>query len=60
MGYENGLSEEIGREVYRLAGGNPRSISETLHTIRSQVTLLDDPIRVRRMFIAGLWNRYQC
>jgi len=60
MGYESVLRKAIALEVYRLAWGNPRAIFDTLHAIRSQVAPLNDPIRVRRMFIAGLWNRYQC
>ena len=56
MGYGTRLSEEIAREVCRLGRGNPRTISDTLRAIASQVVPLDDPIRVRRMFVAGLWS----
>ena len=56
--YAGSLQGAIAREVVRLAGGNPGSISETLNVIRSQRRPLDDPIRVRRMFIDGRMNRY--
>lgn len=56
--YAGSLQGAIAREVVRLAGGNPGSISETLNVIRSQPRPLDDPIRVRRMFIDGRMNRY--
>jgi hypothetical protein len=54
MGYESLLGKAIALEVYRLAWGNPRAISDTLHAIGSQVVPLDDPIRVRRMLISGM------
>jgi len=58
MGYAGPLKQGIAHEILRLAGGNPGAIFETLTMIRGQTRHLDDPIRVRRMFIDGRLNRF--
>jgi len=59
MDYTGPLKRGIAQEILRLAGGNPGSISETLGVIRRQSRRLDDPIRVRRMFIDGWLDRFK-
>jgi hypothetical protein len=59
LGYEGMLKRGISHEILRLTGGNPGAISETLIVIGRQTRLLDDPIRVRRMFIDGRLNRFR-
>jgi hypothetical protein len=59
LGYAGTLKHGIGHEILRLTGGNPGTISETLAIIRCQPCRLDDPIRVRRMFIDGRLNRFK-
>jgi hypothetical protein len=57
LGYRGSLRAALAREIINQAGSNPGSISRTLDVIRSQPRRLDDPIRVRRMFVDGLLNR---
>jgi Cdc6-like AAA superfamily ATPase len=38
-------------EINRLTTGNPGAIARTLAVIGRQVISLDDPVRVRRMFV---------
>jgi hypothetical protein len=47
------LGRAIAAEVQRLCRGNPGLISDTLNAIQSNAVPLDDPIRVRRLFIDG-------
>ena len=51
--YADPLKKAIAREVVCLAGGNPAAISRMLATAGSQAIRLDDPIRIRRMFVDG-------
>jgi len=57
MSYAEALRKTIAPEIFRLTGGNPGSISRTLYAIGSQRVPLDDPIRVRRMFVDGKISR---
>jgi hypothetical protein len=57
LGYGGSLRAALAKEIIHQAGSNPGSISGTLDVIRFQPQRLDDPIRVRRMFIDGLLNR---
>ncbi|MGA2263315.1 MAG: hypothetical protein ABSH28_18010 [Acidobacteriota bacterium] len=47
------LGRAIAAEVQRLCLGNPGLISDTLDAIRNDAASLDDPIRVRRLFVDG-------
>jgi hypothetical protein len=51
MKYAGSLKRAIALEIYRLAAGNPGAIARTLAIIGMQVISIDDPIRVRRMFV---------
>jgi hypothetical protein len=53
MNYAGSLKRAIALEIYRLTAGNPGAIARTLAIIGKQVISIDDPIRVRRMFIDG-------
>jgi DNA polymerase III delta prime subunit len=57
LGYGEALRVALAREITRRAGNNPGLIAETLKVIRAQPQRLDDPIRVRRMFVDGMLNR---
>jgi hypothetical protein len=57
MNYSEALRKSIASEVFRLTRGNPGSISRTMSVISSQLVLVDDPIRVRRMFVDGKISR---
>ena len=54
LGYRPSLKRRIAQEVMRLTGGHTRSVAQTLAVIQRQAVLLDDPIRVRRMYTDGL------
>lgn len=47
------LGRAIADEVQRLSHGNPGLISDTLNAMKAGTVPLDDPIRVRRLFIDG-------
>jgi hypothetical protein len=51
MAYVDPLKKAISHEIFRLTMGNPGAISRTLATIGNQPCPLDDPIRIRRMFV---------
>ena len=51
--YADPLKKTMAREILRLTAGNPGAISQTLAVIANQTIPLDDPIRVRRMFVDG-------
>jgi hypothetical protein len=51
MNYAGSLKRAIALEIYRLTAGNPGEIARTLAIIGKRVISLDDPIRVRRMFV---------
>ncbi len=55
-GYESGLKIKIALEIYRLTEGNPGAVSRTLELIRQQHRRLDDPVRVRRMYVDARAN----
>jgi hypothetical protein len=57
MGYPEVLRKKIAAEIFRLTGGNPGSISQTVSVISRQPTPIDDPIRVGRMFLDGKISR---
>jgi hypothetical protein len=57
MNYSESLRKSIACEVFRLTCGNPGSISRTMSVVRSQPMPIDDPIRVRRMFLDGKISR---
>ncbi|MGD0099032.1 MAG: ATP-binding protein [Acidobacteriota bacterium] len=58
MSYSKELEKTIASEIFRLTGGNPGSTSQTLYAIRSQSVPIDDPIRIRRMFVDGKISRF--
>jgi hypothetical protein len=53
MSYPEPLGKAIAVEISRLANGNPGAISRTLSAMAMNPVPLDDPIRVRRMFVEG-------
>jgi hypothetical protein len=53
MNYAGPLKKAIALELIRLTAGNPGAISRTIATIGKQAMPIDDPVRVRRMFIDG-------
>jgi hypothetical protein len=57
MGYPEALRKSIAAEIFRLTAGNPGSISRTISVISNQPVPIDDPIRVRRMFLDGKIGR---
>lgn len=57
MSYSKELEKTIASEIFRLTGGNPGSTSQTLSAISSQSVPIDDPIRIRRMFVNGKISR---
>lgn len=57
MSYSKELEKTIASEIFRLTGGNPGSTSQTLSAICSQSVPIDDPIRIRRMFVDGKISR---
>jgi hypothetical protein len=57
LGYCRRQKTRIAREILRLTKGHPKSCSDTLRIIRKQDLQIDDPIKVRRMFVDGLLSR---
>jgi hypothetical protein len=53
MGCKGSLGRAVADEVQRLCRGNPGLISDTLNVMQDGAVPLDDPIRVRRLFIDG-------
>jgi hypothetical protein len=51
INYLDPLKKAMAREIFRLTAGNPGAISRTLSVISNQIIPLDDPIRIRRMFV---------
>lgn len=47
------LGRAVATEVQRFCRGNPGLISDTLEAIRNDAVPLEDPIRVRRLFVDG-------
>jgi AAA+ ATPase superfamily predicted ATPase len=57
LNYPETLCTKIAPEIFRLTAGNPGLISRTLVVIGNQPSPIDDPIRVRRMFVDGQISR---
>ncbi len=53
MNYSEALRKNIASEIFRLTRGNPGAISRTMSAISKQPRLVDDPIRIRRIFVDG-------
>ena len=58
-GYEEESRKAIAGELYRLAGGNARSITVTLDEIKHQVLPLSDPLRVSTIYFAAQWKHFK-
>jgi replication-associated recombination protein RarA len=53
MNYSEALCKAISNEIFNLTAGNPEAIQRTLSIISRQTEIIDDPIRIPRMFIEG-------
>lgn len=58
LGYHGRQKTKIAREVLRLTKGHPQSCADTLQIIRKQDPKIDDPIKVRRMFVDSLLSGF--
>jgi len=59
IGYGEESRIAIAGELYRLAGGNARSITITLDEIRNEGVPLSDPIRVSPLYFAARWKHFR-